>query len=153
MGALCPTGKNEVVVTNRVRGSDSNGRKEESSTTRIPDKQSSSSKQREVDKVSSREKALKELRHKQYADVISKFNRETLDVSRQMMNYDASDEDFLTAKYATILENVSVNLDIFQDVKIDEDSTNVVAVKTSNVQITKSDAVVPFLPVHPKSMS
>ena len=154
MGALCPTGKNEVVVTNRGVREVDNERKEEeeaTSTTRIPDKETSSSKK--VDKVSSREKALRELRHKQYVDVVSRFNRETLDVSKQLQNYDESEEDFLTSKYADILENVRVNLDIFHDVKIDEQSSSTFEeeVKSSTIKITTGNAVVPFLSVRPSS--
>jgi len=149
-----------VVVTNRgvqERNSneDKNSNPRSSSSTQIPDKQSS--KQREVDEISSREKAIKELRHKQYADVVNKFNMETLDVSKQLQNYDESEEDFLTSKYSTILETVSVNLDVFQDIKIDQNSSSKDddddgdEVKLSNVKITTGDVVVPFLPIHPKS--
>ena len=53
---------NEVVVTNRgVREVERKEEEEATSTTRIPDKETSSSKK--VDKVSSREKALRELSH------------------------------------------------------------------------------------------
>jgi hypothetical protein len=150
-----------VVVTNRgvqERNSneDKNSNPRSSSSTQIPDKQSS--KQREIDEISSREKAIKELRHKQYADVVNKFNMETLDVSKQLQNYDESEEDFLTSKYSTILETVSVNLDVFQDIKIDQNSSSKDdddddgdEVKLSNVKITTGDVVVPFLPIHPKS--
>ena len=92
MGALCPTGKNEVIQTNnnRVPITRKESERDSNENVQIP----SSSKEKVDEEISSKDKALKELRQKQYQDVVNKFSMETLDVSKQISGYDYSEEDF-----------------------------------------------------------
>ena len=106
------------------------------------------------EEISSKDKALKELRQKQYQDVVNKFSMETLDVSKQLSGYDYSEEDFLTSEYSDILKTIDVDLNIFQDIKVTEEkksNSGSTSTKTNDVDIKLPEGiepvVVPFLSI------
>lgn len=131
---------------NNCNGTDKIDADHSSDPSAIPSADDSSSSK--TNKKPTREEMENEMRRKRYADIVTQFHAQTLDVSKQLQNYEESEESFLTKQYKDLLDNTHVNVDIFDGVgrsSVAEKSEATSPSPCDEVGDTTVTVIVPFL--------